>query len=77
MNVTLASSIDLRLRCLAPHLHALGPKPIYEAMRELASGADALTTFERYAGLPAEFIRAYGGDQFPPRMFLLRGASSQ
>jgi hypothetical protein len=74
MTVTLPSSTDLRLRTLAMRVHALGPKPLYELARELMGGADPLVTFERYGGLPAEFIRAYRGDQFPPNVFLLRSS---
>jgi hypothetical protein len=34
-------------------------------MCELVDGADPLPTLESYARLPADFIKAYGGDQLP------------
>lgn len=66
-SVTIASSIALRLRCLAPRLHGLGARPLYEAMAEIFGGADPMTTFGRYAALTlcADFIEANGGRDLP------------
>jgi hypothetical protein len=57
---------NVRLRQLARRLHALGPRPLYELLRELDAGADLGERLERYAGLPADFIAAWGGDVMPP-----------
>jgi hypothetical protein len=62
---TIASSVALRLRHLAGKIHVLGPAPLYHLMRQLVGGADPLPTLENYARLPADFIKAYGGDRLP------------
>jgi hypothetical protein len=64
---------DLRLRRLAAALHELGPRPIYEFLREIEDGADLRARLEVYAALPAGFVRANGGDKFPPAAFALMG----
>jgi hypothetical protein len=56
----------LRLQLLARRLHALGPKPLFHFLDEVERGADLRSHLERYAALPADFIRAYGGDRFAP-----------
>jgi hypothetical protein len=55
-----------RLRRLADHLHTLGPRPIFEYLREIIAGADPVDRLERYAELDPEVIRALGGDRLPP-----------
>jgi hypothetical protein len=69
----LASSVEVRLRCLAPRVHALGEGPLYHLLRELAAGAPVLPTVERYARLPADLIHAYRGDRLPPALAVVRG----
>jgi hypothetical protein len=64
---------DLRLRRLAAALHELGPRPLYEFMREIESGADVRARLEIYAALPAGFIRENGGDQFQPFAYAVAG----
>lgn len=64
---------DLRLRRLAAALHELGPRPIYEFLREVEAGADLRARLEVYARLPAGFIRANDGDKFPPAAFAVTG----
>jgi hypothetical protein len=64
---------DLRLRRLAAALHALGPRPLFEFLREVEAGADVRARLEVYARLPAGFVRANGGDQFPPVAFAVNG----
>jgi hypothetical protein len=56
---------DARLRLLADRLHQLGPRPLYEFLRELMAGADLLPRLETYAGLSplAAFITEFDGDQ--------------
>jgi hypothetical protein len=64
---------DLRLRRLASALHELGPRPLFEFLREIEGGADIRTSLETYAALPANFIRANGGDKFLPVAFRMEG----
>jgi hypothetical protein len=64
---------DLRLRRLAAALHELGPRPIYEFLREVEAGADVRARLEVYAALPAGFIRENGGDQFQPVAYAVVG----
>jgi hypothetical protein len=66
----------LRLRCLAPQLHRLGEGPLFHFLCELAAGADVLSVAETYAGLPADFIAAYGGDRLPPHLTLVASEAS-
>ena len=73
--LTIASSIELRLRCLAPRLHDLGEGPLFYLLRELAAGGDLLTTVEAYARLP-HLIRTYGGDRLSPALTVFWGQSS-
>jgi hypothetical protein len=57
---------DARLRFLAVQLHGLGPRPLYEYLREVLDGADPAVRLERYAALTRhrQFIAAHGGDCF-------------
>jgi hypothetical protein len=59
---------DPRIQRLAAQIHALGPRPLYELLRELDAGAELGPTLERYAKLAplAEFIAANDGDDFKP-----------
>jgi hypothetical protein len=54
-----------RLRYLAGAVHSLGPRPLFELLRELVAGRDLMQRLERYAQLDADFIRALEGDQLP------------
>jgi len=45
-------------------------------VKELADGADLRETIATYAELPAGFIRAYGGDRFPPAVHAIDGGAS-
>ncbi len=53
-----------RLRFLAKRLYALGPRPLFYFLREVERGADLRDHLEKYAALPADFIKAHGGDEF-------------
>lgn len=66
--------MDPRLQRLAAQIHTLGPRPFYELLRELDTGAELAPTLERYARLAAlaEFIAANGGDDFRP-LRIVRG----
>src|ERR1700730_9527837 len=62
-----------RLQHIAKRLHALGPKPLYNFLDAIDSSADFRTHLEDYAAL----VRAYGGDEYMPPMFLLREGGDQ
>ena len=55
-----------RLIHLSRRIHALGPRPLYELLREISAGAPVHERLERYAALPADFIAALGSDELPP-----------
>jgi hypothetical protein len=54
-----------RVYLLAARVHDLGPRPLAELFLELLVGADPVERIEVYAALPADFIRALGGDRLP------------
>jgi hypothetical protein len=56
---------DARLRLLAEQIHRLGPRPLYEFLRELCAGADIASRLEAYARIAplAPFIAELNGDQ--------------
>ena len=62
-----------RLRQLARRIHALGPRPLYELLRDLEAGAPLHERLERYAALPADFIKALDGDRLPTLQSIPRG----
>jgi hypothetical protein len=47
----------VRLRYLAQRLHALGPRPLFHFIDEIEQGHDLRRYLERYASLPADFIK--------------------
>jgi hypothetical protein len=61
-----------RRRRLVTHLHRPGA-PLAHFISDIERGAPVNVALEAYAGLPADFIAAYGGDNFPPPMFAIRG----
>jgi len=66
----------VRLRFLAEQIHGLGPRPLFELPAENVCGAPSMERIERYARLNREhgdFIRANGGDQFPPKFLIVKG----
>jgi hypothetical protein len=66
----------VRLRFLAEQIHGLGPRPLFELLAEIVSGAPSMERIERYAHLSREhgdFIRANDGDQFSGRFFVIDG----
>ena len=67
----------VRLQYLASRLHALGPRPLFEFLKEIADGAEPLPRLEAYAQLDPGIIRALGGDILPiDRMTVLSGGRS-
>lgn len=65
---TVASEItaDLRRQRAATHLHRLGPRPVLEALGEVAAGRDLDRVLDSYARLDPGTVRKLGGDRFPP-----------
>jgi hypothetical protein len=59
---------SLRLKFLANRLHALGPQPLFHFLDDVERGADLRSHLERYAALPADFIKANAGDRFAPSL---------
>ena len=51
------------------HLHSLGPRPVLEALIEIAAGGELDTVLADYARLDREVVVALGGDLFPPSIF--------
>ena len=66
---------DARLRLLTDRLHRLGPRPLYEFLRELRDGADLLPRLEAYARIAplAGFIAELEGHQARD-LFLVNGS---
>lgn len=63
----------VRLQYLARRLHGLGERPLFHFLDEVERGADLRQHLERYAALPAAFIKANGGDQFAPIVHVIDG----
>jgi hypothetical protein len=59
----------VRFQRLAAQLHALGPRPTYELLREIAAGAPVLERLERCARLYPNIVRVLGADRMPPVPF--------
>ena len=70
-----AAAAMLRRQRLVERLHRLGPSPLGHFIREVekATGADVTARLERYAALPADFVRANGGDKFPAPLWAIDG----
>ena len=69
-NFTIHASTDAlrqcpRFRLLARHLHSLGPRPVAEALLEVAGGADVLTVLEGFRPYSSELMAAVGGCDWP------------
>jgi hypothetical protein len=54
-------------------VHRLGPAPLFHLLTDLDSGKPVWPTVECYAALPADFIRANGGDRFAPSLWPIDG----
>jgi hypothetical protein len=71
MERNMTEQYDLtRLRRLAAEIHALGPRPLFELLQELNTGAELASTLERYARLAplAGFIAVNDGDRLAPAL---------
>jgi len=60
---------DVLRQRLAMQVHALGPRPMLEAMQEVDAGADIDSVLSRYAGIDGDFVKAIGADSFPPSIW--------
>jgi hypothetical protein len=52
-------------------LHRLGPAPLFHLLTDLDAGKPLWHTVEECAALPANFIKALGGDQFAPLVHVI------
>jgi len=68
-----AAGRRVRLQYLARRLHGLGERPLFHFLDEVERGADLRSHLERYAALPAAFIKANGGDKFAPIIRVIDG----
>ena len=50
----------------AAHLHQLGPRPLLEAMTEVASGQPLDAVLARYGQINPDIVTALGGGGFVP-----------
>jgi hypothetical protein len=71
-NTAVQEQSKARLNYLARQLQALGPASLFHFLEEIDRGADLRSQLETNAALPAEFIRAYGGDEFLPAVHLVQ-----
>ena len=65
--------LDVRYHMLVNRLHALGPRPCGELLREVIGDDDQVrddvfALLERYTRLTPEEVRAVGADVFPPAL---------
>ena len=58
--------VDLKRQRQVARLHSLGPRPVLEALIEVAAGVELDTVLADYARLDLEVVVALGGDRFPP-----------
>jgi hypothetical protein len=54
-----------RRQHLVQHLHAAGPRPVFEAMLEPDAGRDLDSVLERYAAIPIGIYHTVGADALP------------
>jgi len=59
------STRSARRQRLLAHLHACGPRPVFEALLELEAGRALDEVLERYGRIPAHIYRALGADVLP------------
>lgn len=73
-SATIASSIALRLRCLAGRIHELGPNPLFQMLCEMSTALGAMDCFERYGALAlyADFVEAHGGRDLPANIRIVK-----
>lgn len=62
-----------RVSHLAGKIHRQGPQPLAYLFQELGAQADIVPLLERYAALPADFIRELGGDRISRGFVVIEG----
>jgi hypothetical protein len=55
-----------RYRFLTERLHRLGPRPVAEAIIEVAAGRDVIEVLEQFARFEPEFVEYVGACDWPP-----------
>jgi hypothetical protein len=56
---------DARLRHLCGHLHQLGPRAVYEFIREIRAGGDVVQRLVAYKRLDPGILSYLGADRLP------------
>jgi hypothetical protein len=56
---------DARLRHLCGHLHQLGPRAVYEFIREIRAGGDVVQRLVAYKRLDPGILAYLGADRLP------------
>ena len=64
-DLTAAITAELRQQRAASHLHSLGPRPLLEALRQVADGGSIDVVLSEYQRLDPATVRAIGADDFP------------
>jgi hypothetical protein len=60
-----------RRQRLVAHLYAAGPRPVLEAMIEVATGEPLDDVLERYARIPVAAYHEIGANALPPINFFV------
>jgi len=68
-----AHDAEVRLHQLARRLHSLGERPLFELLREIVSGADAVDRLEAFARLDPAIVALLGGSALPSILTTLDG----
>jgi hypothetical protein len=63
----------MRRQRLVEYLHRLGPAPFGHFLNEVENGASIPDHLEAYARIDPAFVRAFGGDRFPPALRAIDG----
>jgi hypothetical protein len=63
----------VRLRHLAKHLHALGPRPLFHYLDEVERGYPLCEHLEAYALLDPGVVAALGGTHLGPPVYVIEG----
>ena len=64
-----AHARNLRFERHVEHLHRLGPRPVLEALIEVADGHDLDRVLAAFARLDPKIVRDLDGDRFTPSVF--------
>jgi hypothetical protein len=67
----------VRVEALSEKIHELGPQPLAHLFRDISARTNIAPLLERYAALPADFIRDLGGDQIKRRFTVIQGGRNE